>query len=135
MSGETIESVDQLRRYCAQAIYDSGGMTQNPDGTQVNNASAVLSVQAGAMFMDGHRMTAEQKVREIEEKITLSKSEFNNVLKVLREARMAVTSEVNAVAKAFDTLSAKKKEADEMVVALMKLKDLLSDPVLKGVLK
>jgi len=71
----------------------------------------------------------------VNDNLQTAKSEYAHAVSFIRETRMTVNREVDEMNKSITAFTSRNKEIAQMVNSLTQLRELLTDPVLKGVLK
>ena len=130
-----IQTLDDLSRFVSGKLESNPSYINNGDSVDRELAMRFIAApQVGNAKLYGSG-EIEEMAKTVNEYIKSTKSEWNNIIKEIRDSRMAVNTEVSQIAKMIDSLDRSKERADAIVESLNKLKACLDDPVLKGVLK
>ena len=130
-----IQTLDDLSKFVSGKLEGSASFINKGDSADRELAMRFIAApQVGNAKLYGSS-EIEEMAKTVNEYIKSTKSEWNNIIKEIRDSRMAVNTEVAQIAKMIDSLDRSKERADAIVESLDRLKACLADPVLKGVLK
>lgn len=139
MNYDKVQTQDDLKKMVCENLANNVS-AENIDAMLADKQSSHLGFMAGSVKAESGALNRSSEdicdmARRINEELEVSKSDFANAVKLIRETRMAVNREINEMTKAMNQFALKREEAEKTAEALERLRDVLTDPVLKGVLK
>jgi predicted nucleic acid-binding Zn-ribbon protein len=140
MKASEINTLDDLSNFITKEIGDTPtGYTEAMSGNFTSDKIRDISKIVGAKIPCTAKLEnadgLEKMAKDLNQYITSTKSEWNNLLKEIRDSRMAVSTEAAQITRLIESLEQSRAKAEAFIAVAEKLKAVLNDPALKGFLK